>query len=888
MIVTLKKPLLRLLILLMLGLSTATTSRASIDIDPLPRDAVDGAHPAAPPTHQALQPSVAESPSTTIDVKALTDYKHLDSAMEEAAMDREVINPAGPVRLLIAGLLLLIFSCYLYDLKSAHRFYRDFSEKNKDEGPFLRWWSRRNRIKLWTMIPSSSLLIVGLFLDSGVWQKIAGSVTPARAATVGALLALAGYLTYDFSRARQVHRNIAHDLDSAESFLAWWLNSNLTNVRALGKIFTLLLILIASGLFGGSTYGRKVVDIFTSYRLLVISTIVTLLGVGYMVWDLLRAHRIYRELNRYAEADDDPPESFLGWWFMANLTILRGVLLILIFFSVICTVAMVAASSFRHSFTTYELLMVGAILILLGYVTWDLLCARKIYGELNRDVGAEHPESFIFWWFRANLGFLEVALILILFATLSAIGMFAGPLLRNYIAALFTTDSLLVIGAILLMTGYLLYDLTSSRKYYVNDLWFSLEEVSFKQWWLQRSTVHTGVIALILFLAVGTVVMQDTLFRGESTNYLMTARGYLTKEQYREASIELRNAIKHNPRDPVAHLGLAQTLWRIGDGRDALEYARTAVWLAPNFYEAHLVHGWLALVSGEFPEALKAAQTAGTLKPAEVAPLCLLARIFTRQGAYGQAADLYRRILKTNPDDPAMRAQLVDNALARMAYDEANGEAETGLKVSPRDMNLLLLRATALRKLERSDEALMTLRSAAVVNPRSPLPHLGMGDLFTLQGEFTAAAGSYEKVLTRDPENARAMNNLANLIVDHGYDLNRAAMLALLLFKQSPHDPVVLDTLGWVLFRQGKTVMALPLLRMATLQAPSSTKLYHLGAALLATGDLKEGRSQLTKALELSPSFREASQARALLGSRGRNPESKRSCRHAAVTAATT
>ena len=878
----LKKTVLGLIIPLLLGLSVTTYSRASINIDPSPGDGVEGAHPMAPPDQPTVLPSVTAVPATSVDVKALTDYRHLDSAIAETAMDREVINPAGPARLLIAGLLLLIFSYYLYDLKSAHRFYRDFSEINRDGEPFLPWWRRRNRVKLWTMIPSSALLVVALFLDSDVWQAIAASATPARMTGIGVLLALAGYLAYDLSRARRAYLNIHHDLDEAESFPLWWFNANLMDSKAAVKIGILLFLFIASGLFGGSDYGKGVVRIYTSYRLFVVSTLVTLLGAGYVVWDLLRARKIYGELNHYAEAK--PPQSFFGWWFMANLTLLRGALLILISFSGICSIGIVAGKSF----TTNGLLMVSGLLILLGYVTWDLLSARKIYRELNHDAEDDAPESFFFWWFRANLGFLEVALVLILFMILSAMGMFAGPLVRNYIASLFSNDSLLVIGAVLTMLGYLLYDLTSSRKYYVNDLWFSLGEISFKQWWLQRSLVPTGAIATILFLAVGTVIMQDTLFRGESTNYLMTARGYLTKEQYREASIELRNAIRHNPRDPVAHLGLAQTLWRIGDGRDALEYARTAVWLAPNFYEAHLVLGWLALVSGELPEALKAAEGAGKLKPAEVAPLCLLARIYTRQAAYGRAADLYRRILRRNPDDPAVRAQLVDNALARRGYAEANEEAETGLKVAPSDSNLLLLRATALRKLDRNDEAMMTLRTAAAANPQSPLPHLGMGDLFTLLGEYTAAAGSYEKVLDRDPENARAMNNLANLIVDHGYDLNRAAMLALLLFKQSPHDPVVLDTLGWVLFRQGKTVMALPLLRMATLQAPSSTKLYHLGAALLATGDLKEGRSQLTKALELSPSFREASQARALLGSLRGNHESKRSYLHSVVTTATT
>ena len=78
---------------------------------------------------------------------------------------------------------------------------------------------------------------------------------------------------------------------------------------------------------------------------------------------------------------------------------------------------------------------------------------------------------------------------------------------------------------------------------------------------------------------------------------------------------------------------------------------------------------------------------------------------------------------------------------------------------------------------------------------------------------YRSALAAYEEVLKRDPENTLAMNNIASLSVEHGFDLARAATLAARMYAKYPQEPVVADTLGWVLCSQRGTLeQALPLL----------------------------------------------------------------------------
>ena len=74
------------------------------------------------------------------------------------------------------------------------------------------------------------------------------------------------------------------------------------------------------------------------------------------------------------------------------------------------------------------------------------------------------------------------------------------------------------------------------------------------------------------------------------------------------------------------------------------------------------------------------------------------------------------------------------------------------------------------------------------------------------------------------------------------------------------------DTLGWIQYKKGLYSSAIPLLQECVTKVPqSATYHYHLGMALLATGDRAKSRDQLEAALRLKLAGADAENARKAL-----------------------
>jgi tetratricopeptide (TPR) repeat protein len=138
-------------------------------------------------------------------------------------------------------------------------------------------------------------------------------------------------------------------------------------------------------------------------------------------------------------------------------------------------------------------------------------------------------------------------------------------------------------------------------------------------------------------------------------------------------------------------------------------------------------------------------------------------------------------------------------------------------KAAPvRDVELLLLQATALENLDRSDQAIAVLREGQKLNPNHP----------TLQ------------------------NNLGFSLLEQGKDLDEAARLIHAALVQEPKNSSTMDSWGWVLFKQGKFKEAEAALRQAAEASPYSPEVHrHLGEALLKLDRLQDALDEWERAL---------------------------------------
>ena len=170
--------------------------------------------------------------------------------------------------------------------------------------------------------------------------------------------------------------------------------------------------------------------------------------------------------------------------------------------------------------------------------------------------------------------------------------------------------------------------------------------------------------------------------------------------------------------------------------------------------------------------------------------------------------------------NPAELYLLRSNVLIeRQAYEQAASVLNKALKTLPDNVSLLYARAMLAEK---------------------------MNDLAVLEKDL-------RKILAIDAENATALNALGYTLADRTGRLDEATRLIARAYALNPDEPAIIDSMGWVAYRQKSYEKALQYLRVAHEKMPDATVSAHLGEVLWVKGNRKEAMQIWEHALEKQP-----------------------------------
>ena len=100
------------------------------------------------------------------------------------------------------------------------------------------------------------------------------------------------------------------------------------------------------------------------------------------------------------------------------------------------------------------------------------------------------------------------------------------------------------------------------------------------------------------------------------------------------------------------------------------------------------------------------------------------------------------------------------------------------------------------------------------------------------QGKVAAALRELSLVVKARPNDPAALNALGFTLADHDKDLPKARKLIERAHAAAPKNAAILDSMGWVLFRQGRASEALPYLSAAYADDHDGDIAAHLGEVL--------------------------------------------------------
>ena len=175
------------------------------------------------------------------------------------------------------------------------------------------------------------------------------------------------------------------------------------------------------------------------------------------------------------------------------------------------------------------------------------------------------------------------------------------------------------------------------------------------------------------------------------------------------------------------------------------------------------------------------------------------------------------------------------------------------VKDEQQKVQILVAEAQILREANRLDEAFNMLGQALAQNPEEP--DLLYDHALTAEKleRFDVLETNLRKLIAVRPDYAHAYNALGYSFADRNTRLEEARLLIERALELAPNDAFIVDSMGWVLYRQGDAKAALIQLRRAWSLRPDAEIGAHFGEVLWSTGQREEANRIWDEALRDHP-----------------------------------
>jgi tetratricopeptide (TPR) repeat protein len=193
--------------------------------------------------------------------------------------------------------------------------------------------------------------------------------------------------------------------------------------------------------------------------------------------------------------------------------------------------------------------------------------------------------------------------------------------------------------------------------------------------------------------------------------------------------------------------------------------------------------------------------------------------------------------------------------LTRLGQAEgALSQLERFARRHPRQaLDVRFTEAQLLEAMERYDEALEAYDEILAAKPPSLGLLLSRAEVELARGDTEAAVAGYREALALRPDSATALNALGYTLADRTDQLREARKLIERALEKEPDNAAIIDSMGWVLFRQGEPEKALPYLERAWELIRDPEVAAHLGETLWTLGRRQEAREILQEAYDEFP-----------------------------------
>jgi tetratricopeptide (TPR) repeat protein len=355
----------------------------------------------------------------------------------------------------------------------------------------------------------------------------------------------------------------------------------------------------------------------------------------------------------------------------------------------------------------------------------------------------------------------------------------------------------------------------------------------------------------------------------------------------------LSEVVAARPNDARSLFQLSQAQRRLGEYAAAEATARRVITLngrSPMGYYALAAaleerRQYQALVDVIEP-AVAEFRSRGGSSPASDLGLLLphLGFAYQELGSHDKAIATFEEAHKLAPNDTTITAYLAQAHLSAKKFSAAIDVARKGRAQDADDLRFARLEAQALRQSGKSDEAVSLLQEYVRRQADRPESYVALaqlysdakrggdavkilqdaqskfpgdttigfelGAVFDKQKKFSDAESAFRQVLSKEPDNAPALNYLGYMLAERGERLTESVDFLKKALAIEPENGSYLDSLGWAYYKSDKLDLAAENLRRAADQLKANSVIQdHYGDVLFKLSKYDEAIAAWSRAL---------------------------------------
>ncbi len=381
---------------------------------------------------------------------------------------------------------------------------------------------------------------------------------------------------------------------------------------------------------------------------------------------------------------------------------------------------------------------------------------------------------------------------------------------------------------------------------------------------------------------------------------------HASRSRISQAEKAYEQALKVNPQDAFALIGLGKTLQQAGRHSEALarfeasnqsdaDNLKAQIGIAQSklslerlddaeadlkkLHEAHPKEFEVAYWLGRAQDALGRREAAeksyrqaislGGGKLRTVSAYVGLVTLLNQLGRDVEAKNILAEAQKSLPNAPAIHRAFGDLASSQGNYDAALTEYRAALALDPKDVGVKFELGVALRRMRRFADALQVFDEVAAADTDHPGLALERGLLFEESGNREQALHAYEQALAKAPTDLDVMLRVGCGKAAAGRGKEASVLLRKVL-EVRPNSAETSHCLGRALLVEGNNLSDAQRMLQRAVELDPNRAQYHLYVGWVAAdiGQMDKARASFNKALELDKGFADAYWRRGILSAR--------------------